>query len=310
MGMFSAALIWGTWVLVLTGVTLPGFFVTTITSFTGFLALFIYINVSGKQRSFREVIKSPRLFCFIMGNAFLEAGQNTLFMIALQLAIASGGSVLIPIIRSFIGVITPILAVFISKKEHFHFQYLLCGIVSTIGAIMLFSWGGIEIGQRVSYLGLSLVVISVFISALQYIAQRFMALEMTRANQDEYNVVTYQVAITGIFLLPLVIGYLTFGYEKSLGNLVSQFSYISIFGLTHVALAFVLRLHSLKYISTQQSVIIAYLEPLTSISLSIVFLGEKVNAGFFIGAILIVGSAFVSTLKSVEPIQSKSIVRE
>src|SRR3989344_1425708 len=107
MGMFLATILWGTWVLVLTGVTLPGYFVTAITSFTGFLGLVVYIFVTKQNKSFLSVTKNRKLFKLIALVAFLEASQNALFMIAFKLAIVGGGSVFIPIIRSFIGIITP-----------------------------------------------------------------------------------------------------------------------------------------------------------------------------------------------------------
>src|ERR1035437_6816108 len=92
-GMFGAAVIWGTWVLILRNVTLPGYFVTIITSFTGFLGLLIYALVTGKKTSLLLILGNKKLLRLIAVVAFLEAAQAALFMVAFQLAILNGGSV-------------------------------------------------------------------------------------------------------------------------------------------------------------------------------------------------------------------------
>ena len=141
--MFAASMIWGTWVIILKGTTLPGFFITAVTSFTGFLGLLFYIIMTGRKKSLLSVIKIPSLLKLIALVALLEATQNAFFLAAFSLAIKDGGSVFIPVIRSFIGIITPILAIFIAKKE-FSPKYLLYGSISTIGAILIFSWNGLN----------------------------------------------------------------------------------------------------------------------------------------------------------------------
>ncbi len=295
--MFASAMIWGTWVLVLSGNSLPGFFVTAITSFTGFLCLLVYILITRKQKLFLEAFRIPSLMKFVALIAFLEAIQNALFMVAFSLAIKDGGSVFIPLIRSFIGIITPIIAVFAAKKE-FSYLYLLYGIISTIGAILIFSWEGLNTSSRISYLGLSMVIGSVIITSFVAIFQRYMALKMKSVGQQASVVITYQTLLSAIFLSPLVIGYLLLNINLVKPSLLTQLAYIGFFGLTHVALAFVLKLNALKHITAQQVVIIAYLEPVTSVALSIIFLKETINLGYIIGAILILGSAIAAGLQS------------
>lgn len=298
LGMFGAAVIWGTWVLVLNGVTLPGFFVTAITSFTGFLGLFIYIILTNKNKKLFLILKNPKLLKIIALIAVLEAIQNALFMVAFSLAIKDGGSVFIPVIRSLIGVVTPILAIFLIKKEFF-IKYIVLGSISTIGAVIIFTWGGIIADNRISFVGLGMVLLSVFIWSIQNIAQRTMAIIMIDAKQTEHTVIATQVLLTALFLSPLLVWFLV---VNQLGvfntDLLNQFLFIGIFGITHVSIAFILRLNALRNITAQQAVIIGYLEPVTSVALSIVFLNESINTGFVIGAILILGSAIAAGLYS------------
>lgn len=304
-GMFAAAMIWGTWVLILSGVSLPGYFVTAITSFTGFLGLLAYVFATKKGDSLFAILRNRKLLQLIVAVALLEAVQNALFLIAFKLAISGGGSVFIPIIRAFIGIITALLAIGIDKKE-FSVRYLLYGVLSTLGAIIIFSWEGLNAEGRISYLGLTLVIASVIISGIQYIVQRIMALEMSAVGQQETNVVTYQALLSGIFLLPLIIYYF-FTSQADTTGLLPQLAYIGIFGFTHVALAFVLRLNALRYITAQQGVIIGYLEQITSITISILFLKEQISIGYVIGAALIIGSAIAAGLHSAQTTQSKAV---
>ncbi len=174
------------------------------------------------------------------------------------------------------------------------------GVIASAGAIIIFSWDGLDLGGRVSYLGLSLVGLSVIISAVQSIVQRFLALEMAATNQPATNIVTYQSLIATIFLVPLIVYYFSTTANATI-NILPQIMFIGIFGLTHVALAFVLRLNALKYITAQQSVVISYLEPVTSVTLSVLFLREAFNLGYVIGSVLILGAAIAVGLHTVRP---------
>jgi drug/metabolite transporter (DMT)-like permease len=295
-GAFGASIIFGTWVLILRNVTLPGYFVTIVTSFTGFLGLLVYAIVSGKKSSLLNVLKHKKLIRLIVLVALFEAVQNALFMIAFQLAILNGGSVFIPVIRAFIGIITPIIAIFVAKKD-FSFRYLAYGVLATLGAIIIFSWKGLDAGGRVSYVALLLVTISVVVLSVEYIFQRFMAIEMSLSKQLESNVVTYQTIFSAVFLSPLIIYFFSTSGSAHV-NIGIQVLFISIFGLTHVALAFILRLNALRHITASQGVIIGYIEQVVSISLSVLLLRETINMGFIVGAVLIIGSAIAAGMHS------------
>jgi len=298
-GAFGASMIFGTWVLILRGVTLPGYFVTIITSFTGFLGLLIYAIITGKKSSFLNVLKHKKLIRLIALVALFEAVQKALFVLAFQLAILNGGSVFIPVIRAFIGIITPIIAIFVAKKD-FSFRYLIYGVLATLGAVVIFSWKGLDAGGRVSYVALLFATISVVVLSVEYIFQRFMAIEMSLSKQLESNVVTYQAIFSAVFLSPLIIYFLSTSRSAHM-NIGVQILFISVFGLTHVALAFILRLNALRYITASQGVIIGYIEQVVSISLSILFLKEAINIGFVIGAVLIIGSAIAAGVHSARP---------
>lgn len=197
----------------------------------------------------------------------------------------------IPIIRSLAGVLTPILATF-SSNERFSKTYLFYGTLSSIGAILIFSRGGIVVGDNLSYLALVMVTISVLIRGWFYLEQRKVAQEMMANDYEATHVLTAHLVVSAIILAIVSAIYTAFAPQQAvLGNLYQQIVFIAVIGLTHTAFASLLRLVAMKQITAQQSIIIMYIEPFLAVMLSILFLGETITLGFVMGAMLILFSA-------------------
>ena len=296
-GMFAAATIWGTWVIILAQWTLPGIFVTPITSLTSALGLGTLVLLSSSVGPLLVVLRDRAFTRLVAQTALLEVIQNTLFIVSFSLAIRDGGSVVIPIIRSFAGVITPLLAT-LAITEKFSSKYLLYGSLSTIGAVIIFTRGGIELGQNLSYLALGMVTLSVFIRGWFYIRQRAVAWEMSVRGHAALHVLTLHTVFSALLLSPILVGFGFFAAQAPVPNIPEQVLFLGFFGLTHMAFAPLLRLRSMRYLNAQQTIIIMYIEPMTSVLLSIVFLGEAVTVSFFIGAALILASAAAASLQA------------
>ena len=296
-GMVTAASIWGSWVLFLAPLTLPGIFVTPVTSLSGALVLLTLVVASGGFSTFTRMIRDRQFVGMIGRVALLEVMQNTMFIVSFSLAIQDGGSVIIPIIRSLAGVITPLLAV-LSSHETFSYKNLLYGSLASVGAVIVLTQGGIEIGENLSYLALGLVTASVILRSAYYIGQRRVAQVMQARKEVAMHVLTCHMSISASLLLPVLLAYIAFGPRVSAPNPGEQILYIGFFGITHVAFASLLRLRSMRELSAQQTIIIMYIEPAMSVLLSILFLGEAVTPGFFIGAALILFSAGAASLQT------------
>lgn len=297
-GMWLAASIWGTWVLVLSNVkNVPGFYVTAFTSLSGFFALFIYILFTKQVKGLKQIFTFKNLLKIIFVVALFEGLQNALFMITLTTTAREGGSIYIPIIRSLSGIITPIITIFFTGIEKFNRKYLLYGFISVIGATIIILGNGNQSSQNISIIMVILAFSSVIISSLQSLYQKKLANQMKENQQSEINVITIQVFFTFLILLPFIIYHLH-GNATEASSFIYPILFISIFGITHVALAFILRLNALRYISAQQSVLIAYIEPTLSVFFSILFLHEKASLNFAFGAILILLSSVSANLQS------------
>ena len=295
-GMMTAAFIWGTWVIILAQVSLPGIMITPITYLSGGLALLALIATSGNLSPFLRGLRDRPLMVMIAQAAFLETIQYTLFIVAFDMAIHEGSAVVIPIIRALSGVVTPLLAV-LSRIEAFAWRFLLSGLLASVGSVLIFTRGGIELGQNLSQLTLLLVTVSVIVRGWYYLKQGQVAQVMLKHRQIPTHVLAYHSCIAALILLPVFIGYRMLNPEPAAAELIPQLLFIGIFGLTHTALGGLLRLRAMRYLSAQQTIIIMYIEPVTSVSLAILFLGEQVTLGFFLGAGLVLFSTAVASLR-------------
>lgn len=281
--------------MVLAVISLPSIYVLPITFTSSAIALSIYVLTSSRRQLFSQISDHPRFIRLIIWVALLEAVQSSLYLISYSIAIQDGGSVVIPIIRSLAGIGTPILATF-STNERFSKVYLVYGTLSSFGAILIFSRGGIVAGENLSYVALIMVVVSVILRSWFYLEQRKVAQEMGRHQLDTIAVLAAQMITTSTILLIISAVYTWVSPIPVTASIIQQIALLAIVGLVYSGLASLLRLVAMKQITAQQSIIIMYFEPFLSVMLSIVFLGESITIGFVIGAILILFSAGSTSL--------------
>lgn len=295
--MFAAASIWGTWVIFLSLITLPGIYITPITFVTAGFTLLLYVLLSPTRQAFFQVIGNRPFLRQLAIVALMETFQTSLFIISFSLAVNDGGSVMIPLIRSTAGIITPLLTT-LTSKERFVPAYLFYGTLSTIGTLLIFSQGGIELGQNLSYVALVMVVVSVVARGFYYIGQREVAVQMVRQAYNPVHVLTIHLCVSSLVLIPTALLYAAFFPMTDAVNIWQQIGLLAVLGLTHTGLGSLLRLIAMRQINAQQAVIIMYFEPVLSVTLSILFLGEVVSGLFFVGAAIVLFSAVAASLYS------------
>ncbi len=291
LAMFGAASIWGTWVLILSAVSLPSIYILPISFTSSAIMMLSVVMYSSRRQAFFEIFKNRKFARLLVWVAVMEVTQTSLYLISYSIAIQDGGSVVIPIIRSLAGVLTPMLATF-STNERFSKTYLFYGTLSSLGAILIFSRGGIVVGENLSQLALGMVTVSVLIRGWFYLEQRKLAQEMMTNDYEATHVLAAHLIVSAMILAFVAAIYTVFVPQTVvLGNLYQQIIFIAVIGLTHTGFASLLRLVAMKQINAQQSIIIMYIEPFLAVMLSIVFLEETITLGFVLGAILILFSA-------------------
>ena len=295
LSMFGAATIWGMWVLVISAVTLPSIYILPLTFTASAIALSVFVLVSKKTDALLRIFQNREFMRLLLWVGVLEVTQSSLYIVSYSIAIQDGGSVVIPIIRSTVGIITPVLATF-SSNERFSKMYLFYGTLSSIGAILIFSRGGITAGEDLSYLALGMVITSVIIRGWFYLQQRNVAQKMTMHMYDARLVLTAQLLVSSAMLLVISLVYFLATPAPEVANLGAELAFLLVVGVIQTGVASLLRLMAMKKITAQQSVIIMYFEQFLSVMFSILFLGETVTIGFFIGAGLILFSAGATSL--------------
>ena len=297
--MFGAASIWGTWVVILSRITLSPVYVTPIIFTVAAVGMTTLTLITRKTTKLSAIVRDQSFLQIVLRADVLEVIQTSAYLIAFSFAIDDGGSVVIPLIRSMAGIITPLLASF-AASEKFSSRYLLYGTLSTIGAIMIFSQGGIQLGENLSFIALGLAIFSVVVRAFFYIEQRYMASVMFTRSHHPPTVLTVQLIFSACLLIPFAIIYAMLVPSPPVSNVLRQVMFLAIFGLTHTGFASLLRLFGMRHLNAQQSIIIMYVDPFLSVLLSILFLGEQVTITFFVGAALIIFSAISASLYSAE----------
>ena len=110
---------------------------------------------------------------------------------------------------------------------------------------------------------------------------------------DAYQKTTIQLLSAGTVMVPYLL--LSGGLENlefSLRTVVL----LLIVGIVHTGIAYLLYFGSIDGLRAQTVAIISYVDPVSALLFSALFLNEPLNAMGIFGAVLIIGSAIVSEL--------------
>ncbi|MGD8190698.1 DMT family transporter [Brevibacillus ginsengisoli] len=102
-----------------------------------------------------------------------------------------------------------------------------------------------------------------------------------------------QLAVAAVVLLPYVFATETIGLEEldwaSLGLLLTV-------GIVHTGIAYFLYFSAIPKLSGQTIAVFSYIDPISAIAMSSIFLGEKMTVTQLLGGILILGCTFIYEL--------------
>ena len=118
-------------------------------------------------------------------------------------------------------------------------------------------------------------------------------LNMRLKNVDAWEKTVIQLACAALVLIPYLI--LTEDFSQIQWN-PSVIILLLIAGIIHTGIAYALYFGSMKGLRTQTVALFSYIDPLSALILSAVFLHERLTVFGFAGAFLILGSAIYSEL--------------
>ncbi len=111
---------------------------------------------------------------------------------------------------------------------------------------------------------------------------------------DSYDKTAFQFGISLLVVLPYSI--LTEAISASMFDLRSVII-ILILGIIHTGVAYVMYFSSLKEVKAHTAAILSYIDPILALILSFLILHERMGVYEIIGAVLVLGGAFLSEIK-------------
>ena len=226
-----------------------------------------------------NVVKRNWIYLLISGGAL---GLNWIFLFEAykftSVAIATLCYYMAPV---FVILLSPIIL-----KEKLTMFKLGCTITAIIGAVLIsgvFGSGGQDIrgivfGLVAALLYSGIIIVNKFINGLSGVETTFC-----------------QLAISAIIMTPYVI----FTEDISFTNvLATTIMSLIIVGIVHTGIVYILFFSAINKLPTQTSAILSYIDPVTAILLSALFLKQTIGTVQIIGTVLILGSAMLNNIKT------------
>lgn len=243
----------------------------------GSLFLIVVLICSKEKISFQG-IKKNILILFLSG---IGIGLNWIFLFQAYkyttVSIATLSYYSAPVI---VTILSPIIL-----KERLSLIKFLCVIGAMTG--MIFIAGNSESSGAVYNHTLGIIY---GVSAAVFYASVIIMNKFIKGLGGLETTVT-QLILASIVLVPYVI--MTGGFDFSRMTKISYTSLI-ILGVIHTGFAYFLYFSSLKELKGQTIAVLSYIDPISAVIISSLFLGEKMTFLQIVGGILILGSTFIS----------------
>jgi len=163
----------------------------------------------------------------------------------------------------------------------------LCVVVALVG--MVFVSGVTTAGLAGS--GELLGILFGVGAAVLYASVVLMNKKLTQVQAFERTIV--QLGAAALALLPYVV-ITQWGMEMDWSGL--SIPLLLVMGIVHTGIAYALYFGGIKELPAQTSALLSYIDPVSAIILSAVFLGERMTASGVVGAVLVLGANLLSEL--------------
>lgn len=173
-------------------------------------------------------------------------------------------------------------------KERLTPKQILCFVASTVGLVLITGAAG---GGSKDLLGIAFGLGAAVFYAIVMLLNKFIK-GVTGLHR------TFVQFISAIVVL---CPYVAFTSGFTLTNLsASGFGNLLIVGLVHTGIAYCMYFSALKELPGQKVAILSYIDPLTAVLVSIIWLGEEITVYQIIGGLLILGFTLWSELPTVK----------
>ncbi|WP_026576686.1 DMT family transporter [Bacillus sp. UNC438CL73TsuS30] len=274
-------IIFGTIGLVVRNIGLSSSERALLSSFIGCIFLLLIFFMIKKKISWK-VVKSNALFLILSGIAL---GGNWIFLYQsydhTTIANATLGYYFAPV---FVMILSPFVL-----REQLSIKKIVCIGVAILGMLMIVG-EGVRASSSDDVLGLSFGLIAAAFYAALLLLNKFIK------DMGKLELTIIQLGITTLLLMPYV--FLTSGvgiFEVS----SSSIPFILILGIINTGIGFWLFFSGMEGLKGQSIAMLSYVDPFVAILISAIVLQEQMTIVQVLGGVLLLGSTFVSEIRSV-----------
>jgi RarD protein len=274
----SAMLIFGTIAIFVRNIELTSKEIAVLRGVIGSIFLLGVMLFSKEKTSFSAIKKNLPILVL----SGLGVGANWIFLFEAYkyttVSIATLSYYCAPI---FVTIMAPIIL-----KEKISLIKFLCVCTAMIGMLCIVGTNKGSIGEGYNHF---LGIIYGLTAAVGY-ASVILMNKFIKGLKGVETTVT-QLVFASILLLPYVMVTSGFDFSKMTGI---SWWYMIFLGVVHTGFAYALYFSSLKELKGQTIAVLSYIDPITAVLISALFLGEQLTIFQIIGGALILGSTFIS----------------
>lgn len=274
----SAMLIFGTIAIFVRNIELTSKEIAVLRGVIGSIFLLGVMLFSKEKTSFSAIKKNLPILVL----SGLGVGANWIFLFEAYkyttVSIATLSYYCAPI---FVTIMAPIIL-----KEKISLIKFLCVCTAMIGMLCIVGTNKESIGEGYNHF---LGIIYGLAAAVGY-ASVILMNKFIKGLKGVETTVT-QLVFASILLLPYVMVTSGFDFSKMTGI---SWWYMIFLGVVHTGFAYALYFSSLKELKGQTIAVLSYIDPITAVLISALFLGEQLTMFQIIGGVLILGSTFIS----------------
>lgn len=283
--LIASMFIFGTIGIFVRHIPLPSSMIALVRGFVGafFVLLFVYLK---KSKPDKEAIKKNFVMLALSG-AFIGINWILLFESYHYTTVATAT------LCYYMQPIFVILASPFLLKEKLTVKKVVCVVVALIG--MVFVSGVLQTG--IPALSEAKGILYGLGAACFYASVVLMNKKITEINA--YDKTIMQLGMGAIVLSPYVM--LTQDFGTATTSMTPALWALLLFvGLVHTGVAYALYFDSMKELKAQTLAIFSYIDPIVAIILSALLLKENMGLYGVIGAVLVLGSTFISEMPEKE----------
>ncbi|WP_306641273.1 DMT family transporter [Sanyastnella coralliicola] len=239
-------------------------------------ALGLFLGFNGNMRRYE-----PKVVLQMAGIGLVAAAHWITFFAAIKVSTVSVALATLASSALFVSIFDPLVT-----KRKLDYREIILGVLVIVGLIFIFSF------ETQYKLGILLALISAFLAGA---FSTFNAIQIK--HRDAVNISFYEMLSATIGVLIYL--YATGGVNEELVELSREdWTWLLLLGTIATAFAFVISVEVMKVLSPFTVALTINLEPVYSILLALLIFGEeeKMTSGFYLGAIIILGSLFVDAL--------------